>query len=232
MDLVNIDDYEGLYKFDRDLNQAYNVKTKKYSKNCLDKYGNYYINLNKDSKTKQFRLNHLIYKYNNQDNPDNFIAIDDYEDYKFDKQKNQVKNIITGKYLKNVLCNTGYYVIQLSKNGKGKYFKLHRLVFKSHNTLTNIEGLFIDHVDHDRLNNNINNLRIATRSENGCNRKVYKNNKSSGIKNIYKTKYNTFTVNIIKDKKSNSKTFKSLEEAIIWRDIKLSELHGKFACFN
>jgi len=231
MNLVDIENYEGLYKFDRNLNQVFNIKTKKYIKNCLSK-GFYFVYLYKDGKTKHFRLNHLIYKYNNQDNPDNFIAIDDYEDYKFDKQKNQVKNIITGKYLKNNINNEGYYNIGLYKNGEKKNFLLHRLIYKANNQQINIEGLFIDHINQDKLDNNINNLRICTRSENGFNRKVYKNNKSSGIKNICKNKNNTFIVNIIKDKKRYSKSFKLLEEAIIWRDIKLSELHKEFACFN
>lgn len=231
MNLVNIDDYEGLYKFDRNLNQVYNTKTKKYIKNCLSK-GYYFVNLYKDGKTKTLALNYLIYKYNNQYNQEDFIDINGFEGiYKFNKKNNQVINIITGKYIKNNINNEGYYNIGLYKNKKEKHFKLHRLVFKSHNPLIDIEGLCIDHINQDKLDNNINNLRIATRSENGCNRKFYKNNKL-GIKNIYKNKYNCFCVQIEKNKKNYSKSFKSLEEAIIWRDIKLKEIHKEFACFN
>jgi len=75
-------------------------------------------------------------------------------------------------------------------------------------------------------------LRICTTSENLCNRKIFKNNKSSGIKNIYKIKYDIFRVIITKDGKNYTKSFKTLEEAIIWRDIKLKEIHGEFACYN
>ena len=41
----------------------------------------------------------------------------------------------------------------------------------------------IDHIDHDRLNNRIENLREATRPENGRNKSTYKNN-SSGVVGI------------------------------------------------
>ena len=296
MSLIDIDDYKGLYKFNKDLNQVYNVKTNKYLKNCLDK-GILCVYLYKDGKRKQIRLNSLIYRYNNQDNPDNFVDIDNYENYKFDKKRNQVINTNTGKYiknclngknysvkllkdgdkkrlmlnhliykynnqdvkddfvdidnyenykfnlktnevknkntgkiLKNTLNNTGYYSVNLYKNGKKKSFLLHRLTYQAHNPLINIEGSDIDHINHNKLDNNINNLRIATRSQNICNVKV-KNNKSTGIKNIYKNELNNFKVQIMKDGKKHSKTFKTLEEAIEHRDLKLTELHGEFACF-
>ena len=230
MDLVDIEEYKN-YMFDRNLNQVYNIKTKKHLKNRLDK-GNYFVGLFKDGKQKTFRLNQMIYKYNNQDDPDDFVDIDDYENYKFNKNLNQVINIKSGKYLKNYIDSNGYYNICLSKNGTDKQFKLHRLVYQAHNPLINIEGFEIDHKDHNKLNNNIDNLRIATSSENNCNRKINKKNKSTGIKNISKNKNNTFTVQIRKDEKKYSKTFKSLEEAIIWRDIKLKEIHKEFACYN
>ena len=229
MSLIDIENYEGLYKFNKDLIQVYNVKTKKYLKNVL--YGNhYYIYLYKNGKQKTFSLNYLINKYNNQDNnQEDFVDIDNYENYKFNLKTNEVINKNTGKYLKKNICN-GYYVVQLYKNKKMKRFLLHRLVFKSHNPLINIKELFIDHINQDKLNNNINNLRLATRSQNQYNSKVYKNN-ILGIKNIFKTKSNTFTVNIVKDKKKHSKNFKTLEDAIIHRDLKLAEMHGEFACY-
>jgi len=158
------------------------------------------------------------------------IDIDNYEGlYKFNKDLNQVLNIKKNKYIKNTIDN-GYNRVSLYNDGKIKKFYLHRLVYKAHYPLKNIEDFDIDHIDHNILNNNIDNLRIATHSENVRNIKVQKNN-ILGIKNINKTKFNTFTVNIMKDKKNHSKSFKTLEEAIIHRDLKLVELHGEFACF-
>ncbi len=42
----------------------------------------------------------------------------------------------------------------------------------------------IDHIDRDRTNNNLNNLRWATRQENNLNKNIYKSNKS-GYRSIY-----------------------------------------------
>ena len=232
MDLIDIEEYEGLYKFDRKLNQVYSLKTKKYITNCLNGKYSYSVRLSKNGERKEITLNHLIYKYNQDNNQEDLMDIDGYENYKFDKNKNQVINIKSGKYIKNELTILGYYRVGLIKNGKKKHLLLHRLVFKSHNPLIDIIGSDIDHINQDKLDNNINNLRIATRSDNNCNIKVRNNNKSTGIKNISKTKYGTFRVSIMKDRKSNNKIFKSLDEAIIWRNIKLSELHKDFACFN
>jgi len=231
MNLIDIDNYEGLYKFNKDLNQVYNVKTNKYIKNILDNSGKYYcVYLIKDDKIKTFRLNSLIYRYNNQDNPEDFVAIENYKDYKFNLKTNQVINIITGNYLKNNITNLGYYRICLYKNGKMKNFLLHRLIYQVYNPSININGLCIDHINQVTSDNDINNLRIATHSQNSCNKKIHKNNKL-GIKNIFKNKSNTFTVVITKDKKKHSKNFKTLEEAIEYRDLKLTEMHGEFACY-
>ena len=90
--------------------------------------------------------------------------------------------------------------------------------------ITNFE---IDHIDNNPLNNNIENLRHCNHSENGCNRKVQKNN-LLGVKNINKTKYNCYRLILTKNKKQYNKSFKTLEEAIEYRDNKLIELHREF----
>ena len=230
MSLIDIDDYKGLYKFDKDLKQVLNVKTNKYIKNVLNGK-NYCVYLYKDGKQKTFSLNYLINKYNNQVNQKDFVAIDNYENYKLNLKTNQILNIKSGKCIKKII-NHGYYKVSLYKDNKRKLLFLHRLVYKAHNPLINIKELYIDHINQDKLDNNIDNLRLATHSQNNCNVKVYKNNKSTGIKNIGKTKNNTFQVQIMKDKKNHTKKFKTLEEAIEHRDLKLAELHGDFACYN
>ena len=48
--------------------------------------------------------------------------------------------------------------------GKNKYL-CHRIVFEAFNGLIK-DGLLIDHIDSDRLNNNLDNLQAVTQSEN------------------------------------------------------------------
>jgi len=159
----------------------------------------------------------------------NLVPIKDYEDlYSFDLNTNQVWGHKYKKYKKPALRKHGYYQIELSKNSKKKYFTFHRLVYEAHNGEIP-EGLCIDHIDNNRLNNNIDNLRLATHSQNSRNRKIHKNNKLSGYKNITLTKYNCYQVKIWKNNKFvYNKTFKTLEEAILNRDIQLKLIHGEF----
>ena len=158
----------------------------------------------------------------------NLKTIKDYEGlYSLDLNNNEVYGHYRKHYLKKRIKKLCYYEIKLSKNNKPKIFQLHRLVYEAH--YGNIpEGLFIDHIDNNPQNNNIENLRLATNQQNSFNSKTYKNN-SLGYKNIYKTKYNTYRVQIRINKKTvYEKTFKTLEEAIINRDIKLKEIHGEY----
>ena len=92
----------------------------------------------------------------------------------FDLNNNQVYSHNSKNYLKPYLT-TNYYSIGLYKNSKLKQFQFHRLVYEAHNGTIPI-GLFIDHIDNNKLNNHIDNLRLCNRSENNCNRKVSKNN--------------------------------------------------------
>lgn len=62
----------------------------------------------------------------------------------------------------------------------GKKYYVHRIVWLMHHG--NLPK-FIDHIDGDRLNNKIENLRSCTATENSCNTKIRKNN-TSGIKGV------------------------------------------------
>ena len=69
-----------------------------------------------------------------------------------------------------------YYRIKFN----GKKYLTHRLIFSMHHGFM---PKFIDHIDGNPKNNKIENLREATRIQNGQNKKVQKNN-TSGIKNV------------------------------------------------
>ena len=63
----------------------------------------------------------------------------------------------------------------------GKYYKVHRIIFLYHKGyLPNI----IDHINGDRYDNRIENLREADTYQNRQNSRIYSTNKS-GVKNVY-----------------------------------------------
>jgi len=119
-------------------------------------------------------------------------------------------------FIKQTLNRHGYYKVDLYKNGKGKTFLIHRLIALHY--IPKIEGKYmIDHIDRDKSNNHINNLRWVNRSENGINSGVSKNKKLNH-KHIYETKFNTYEFSIRRQNIKHSKTFKTLEECIEYRD--------------
>ena len=65
----------------------------------------------------------------------------------------------------------GYFVVTIGN----KRMKHHRVIFYAHNQDWDIHDTsqlnLIDHEDHNRKNNNPNNLRIATKQQNNWNRK-------------------------------------------------------------
>lgn len=86
------------------------------------------------------------------------------ENYSINK-KGEIKNNITKKILSpSINKDSGYYQIDLWKNNKSKKYTLHRLI--ANNFIPNLEDKpTVDHIDGNRLNNDISNLRWATYSE-------------------------------------------------------------------
>ena len=222
---IDIPNFEGLYQYDNELNQIYNIKYNRYLKNTLCK-GLYYVKLCKNGKRKNYAIRQLFYICNPIEN-NNLVDIPKYDNYKFDTNLEKVYNIKTNMYLKNTLC--GYYTVGLCKNSIVKTYGIHQLVYIINNPTEDIIGFDIDHIDGNPLNNNINNLRKATRSQNASNAKTYISNKSTGIKNIIKTKYNTYRFQLCKNGIKYSKNFKTIEEAREHRDRVVLEKCGEYA---
>lgn len=82
--------------------------------------------------------------------------------------------VIKEKILKVGLDNAGYYHVSLCKNNKGVTLKIHRLV-----AINFIENKLnvdeVNHIDRNKLNNNISNLEWVSKRENCTHREINKN---------------------------------------------------------
>ena len=77
-----------------------------------------------------------------------------------------VRSLRSGKILK-IQLKRGYTYTSLT-NQKTKHFSIHRLVWEAFNC-TIPEGMQIDHIDGDKTNNKLSNLRVVTPKENSNN---------------------------------------------------------------
>ena len=69
------------------------------------------------------------------------------------------------KFLKPWTNRWGYLNVQLYKDGKGKIYKIHRLVAEAY--LPNPDNLpQVDHIDNDKTHNYLNNLQWITSRDN------------------------------------------------------------------
>ena len=77
----------------------------------------------------------------------------------------KVFSLFSMKYLKPHLVGTGYYQVELFNDKGGKHFLIHRLVAELY--LDNKENKrTVNHIDSNKLNNNLLNLEWATYKEN------------------------------------------------------------------
>lgn len=79
-------------------------------------------------------------------------------------ENGEIYSTKTRKCLKGGLKN-GYRSITIIINGKNHYFLVHRLVYECFNGIIP-EGFEIDHINHQRNDNRIENLRLVSKSEN------------------------------------------------------------------
>ena len=125
------------------------------------------------------------------------------------------------------------------KDDKYKHILMHRFIWELKNGEIP-EGYFVDHVDRNPLNNQIGNLRLATRKENARNRRKQKNNKSgfAGVrhKKLFDKRRNKYYELWVAEWNVNGKqkykSFPFTEEGKIlaakYRDKKVLSLYGEF----
>ena len=157
---------------------------------------------------------------------DEFVSIPDYQDYFINRlgvvlSKRRKKD---GIILKQTLGNRGYYIVTFSINNKRTNFTIHRILAKMFIPNPNNYDC-VDHINRDKQDNRLENLRWCSYTENNKNRSISKTN-NSGYKQIswYKH-YNKWCVRIHRNKKYVCrKCFKKLEDAVEFRNKILTEL--------
>ena len=94
--------------------------------------------------------------------------------------------------------------------------RLHDFVMAM-NHIEKPSGCFVDHINQDRLDNRLQNLRFATPAENSANVGRKANNKS-GYTGVCKTRYGTFRAYItVKKQRVDLGQYKTLDEAVAVR---------------
>lgn len=155
-----------------------------------------------------------------------YRIINGFEKYEVSNLGN-VRNVRTQRLL-NLCISNGYYQVNLHGDKITKPIRVHRLVALAF--IDNPDNKkFVDHIDSNKLNNNVTNLRWATPSENGQNRGIQKNSKS-GVKGVFwENKAKKWRSQITIDGiKIHIGYFESIEDAKQSRINKANELFKEF----
>jgi hypothetical protein len=122
--------------------------------------------------------------------------------------------------------NTAYFIRRCGQ----KTFYMHRDVMGKELGRPLLKSERIDHIDGNGLNNDINNLRLCSPSQNASNRNPIKGKKYKGM---YFTRNGKWSAQITFNyKKISLGVFTTEKEAAIAYNLKALELFGEFAKLN
>lgn len=111
-----------------------------------------------------------------------------------------------------------------AQRGKGTHYAMRKVVLagEQHFVYMHVAimgarpGMQIDHIDHDGLNNQRDNLRHVTQHGNMQNRRGANRNAASGQRNVYPTPNGTYNVKMqIGQKIITIGTFRTLDDAVL-----------------
>lgn len=147
-----------------------------------------------------------------------YVALVDDEDY---------EEVSRHRWYVRLNKHHNYASRKIKVGGKWVEIHMHRVLLNAQ------DGLLVDHVDGDGLNNVRGNLRLATISGNNHNSRVRKDN-TSGYKGVH---WNTQTSKWRAEIRISGKAkflgyFDDPTEAALVRDKAAVSLHGEFAFLN
>lgn len=151
-----------------------------------------------------------------------YVSLVDDEDFEY---LNQWKwQVLKKKY-------TQYAARTIYINGEQTAILMHRLIMELSDKRQ------IDHIDHNGLNNQKNNLRICTNGQNQMNKRACGNSKYLGVNVIYKRNKNKTYKYITSEIAFNKKrihlgAFQTEEDAAMAYDKAAVLYHGEFANLN
>lgn len=152
-----------------------------------------------------------------------YREIPEYPNYMISNFGN-LKNKKTDKILNQWIAGRGYNYCRIININGQKKITIHSLVAKIFIGERPI-NFDIDHIDRNKLNNRVDNLRYLTKSENALNKNIEikpRKNNNSETHHIIKNKYEKFEVRI---KCKYYGSFTNIDDAISKRDEIISQFN-------
>jgi|HubBroStandDraft_4_1064222.scaffolds.fasta_scaffold03171_8 hypothetical protein len=125
-------------------------------------------------------------------------------------------------------------------DSRGQNFRAHRIEMKPkqhgvymHRQImgVTVREIEVDHWNHDALDNQRGNLRLATRKQNNCNQRIRKDN-TSGHKGVsWNSRHKRWCAQVnIDGKRVLIGRFKSIDDAVSAYEDVARRVHGEFFC--
>jgi hypothetical protein len=118
------------------------------------------------------------------------------------------------KCIKNIPNTNGYLAVSLYKDKKAKKFMVHQIIYLSFKNIASNRKYVIDHIDNNKLNNQLNNLQLVTNRYNSIKDKKSKSKEYD----IYLNGKSYLIRMRINNRKYSIGTYKKIEDAIYYRD--------------